>query len=63
MSGAEIRENGFEKSVTGFMHARTWPQKLMASKMIEKQYQRQKDIEKNMSETQKYCEGIHYVST
>ena len=30
----------------------------MASQMIEKQYQRQKNIEKNMVEAQKYCGGI-----
>lgn len=30
----------------------------MASQMLEKQYQRQKNIEKNMVESQKYCGGI-----
>lgn len=58
MPGAEIKGKDFSKSITGFMLARTGPQRLMASYMIEKQYQRQKDIEKNMVEAQKYCGGI-----
>ena len=58
MSGAEMKGKDFEKSITGFTHARTGPQRLMASQMLEKQYQRQKNIEKNMVESQKYCGGI-----
>ena len=59
MPGAEIKEKDFSKSITGFMYALiTGPQRLMASRIIEKQYQRQKDIKKNMAEAQKYCGGI-----
>lgn len=44
MPGAEIKGKDFSKSITGFMLARTGPQRLMASQMIEKQYQRQKTL-------------------